>query len=65
MAGEKPIAVIKVLREHFNIGLKEAKDFVDSAREGMRPLLARELPVGRAQELARDIERAGGRVEFE
>lgn len=64
-SGRDQIAVIKVLRNHFDLGLKEAKDFSDGARTGARPLLHARFPVAEARKLAEDVEKAGGRVEFE
>lgn len=64
-SGETGIAVIKALRTHLAIGLKEAKDFTDVAQHGGRPLLARGMQPEAARSLARDVAAAGGRVEFE
>jgi ribosomal protein L7/L12 len=64
-AGEKQIAVIKVLRSYLDIGLKEAKAFTDEAKKGRNPLVVASLATEHAKQFARDIEAAGGVVEFE
>ena len=64
-AGRNRIAVIKALRSHFNIGLKEAKQLTDEATRGERPLLARNVAAETARALARDVTAAGGRVDVE
>ena len=57
-AGAQKIAVIKVVKEALTLGLKEAKDKVDSApvvlKEGMKKQ--------EAEELKKKIEDAGGKV---
>ncbi|MGE0598230.1 MAG: ribosomal protein L7/L12 [Dehalococcoidia bacterium] len=63
--GSNKIAVIKALRSHLPIGLKEAKDFADAADRGGRPLLAATLTADAARTLAHDVAAAGGRVEIE
>jgi ribosomal protein L7/L12 len=63
--GRNQIAVIKVLRNYLDIGLKEAKQFSDEAKKGRSPLVIASMAVEHAQQLARDIEAAGGAVEFE
>ena len=62
--GENQIAVIKVLRAHFNLQLKEAKDLTDAAKGGQRPSLGQTVPVAAARALQRDIEKAGGELEI-
>ena len=63
--GRNQIAVIKVLRNHFDIGLQEAKDLTDGAKKGANPLLTADLEVRQARKLGEDIEAAGGQVAFE
>jgi ribosomal protein L7/L12 len=63
--GRNQIAVIKALRSHFDLGLREAKDLTDQAKLGRRPLLPGGLPPAAAAQLARDVAAAGGQVEFE
>ena len=57
-AGAQKIAVIKVVKEALAMGLKEAKDKVDSApvvlKEGMKK--------AEAEELKKKIEAAGGKI---
>lgn len=57
-AGAQKIAVIKVVKEALGLGLKDAKDKVDSApvvlKEGMKK--------AEAEELKKKIEEAGGKV---
>lgn len=62
--GDNQIAVIKVLRAHFNLDLKAAKDLTDSAKHGQRPSLGQTVPVSAARALQRDIEKAGGELEI-
>ena len=64
-AGRNQIAVIKVLRNYLDIGLKEAREFTNEARKGGRPLVIAGMAVEHAQQFARDIEAAGGAVHFE
>lgn len=56
--GEQKIAVIKVVKEALAMGLKEAKDLVESVpamlKEGMKK--------AEAEELKKKIEEAGGKV---
>lgn len=57
-AGAQKIAVIKIVKEVLTLGLKEAKDKVDSApvvlKEGMKK--------AEAEELQKKIQEAGGKV---
>jgi len=63
--GPAQIAVIKALRSELKLGLKQAKQFTDSAEHGQRPVVAEDLAIDRAMRLARSVEAAGGRVELE
>ena len=57
--GDKKIAVIKVVREVTSLGLKEAKDLVESA-----PVAVKEgVPKDEADEVKSKIEEAGGQAE--
>lgn len=59
-AGEQKIAVIKAVKEVLALGLKEAKDLVDSA-----PALLKEgMKKEDAEALKKKIEEAGGKVEL-
>ncbi len=59
-AGEQKIAVIKVIKEALGLGLKEAKDLVDSA-----PALVKDgVKKDDAEKMKKDIEAAGGKVEL-
>ena len=58
--GEKKIQVIKVVREITSLGLKEAKDLVDSAPKAVKEAVAK----AEAEELQKKIEEAGGVVEL-
>ncbi|MEO8539848.1 MAG: ribosomal protein L7/L12 [bacterium] len=62
--GPKQIEVIKVLRAHKKLGLKEAKDLTDRAKAGQKPSIDQAMPSTAARALAKDVERAGGRVEI-
>lgn len=57
-AGAQKIAVIKVIKEAFTLGLKEAKDLVDAAPKVLKEGVKKED----AEKLKKDVEAAGGRV---
>jgi large subunit ribosomal protein L7/L12 len=57
-AGAQKIAVIKVVKEALSLGLKEAKDLVDSAPAQLKADMKKE----EAEELKKKIEEAGGKV---
>jgi large subunit ribosomal protein L7/L12 len=59
-AGEQKIAVIKVVKEVLGLGLKEAKDLVDSAPALLKDGMKKE----EADEFKKKIEVAGGKVEL-
>ena len=59
-AGEKKIQVIKVVRAITNLGLKEAKDLVDNAPNAIKEGVAK----AEADDVKKQIEEAGGTVEF-
>ncbi|MDX1683035.1 MAG: 50S ribosomal protein L7/L12 [Phycisphaeraceae bacterium] len=59
-AGDQKIKVIKVVREATGLGLKEAKDLVESAPAPIKEGLAKE----EADELAEKIKEVGGEVEL-
>lgn len=59
-AGAQKIAVIKVVRELTNLGLKEAKDLVDGAPKTVKTGLAR----AEAEEIKKKLEEAGAKVEL-
>jgi ribosomal protein L7/L12 len=63
--GDNQIAVIKVLRNYLDIGLKEAKDLSDGAKQGGAPIVTERMDPARAAEFARDIASAGGLMELE
>jgi large subunit ribosomal protein L7/L12 len=59
-AGAQKIAIIKIVKEVLALGLKEAKDLVDSA-----PALLKEgMKKEDAEALKKKIEEAGGKVEL-
>ena len=59
-AGEQKIAVIKVVKEALNLGLKEAKDLVDGA-----PAVVKQgIKKPEADELAKKLIEAGAQVEI-
>jgi len=64
-SGRNQIAVIKVLRNYLDLGLKDAKEISDAAKKGTSPLVIAEMAVERAREFAEDLENAGGVVEFQ
>lgn len=57
-AGEKKINVIKVVRAHTGLGLKEAKDLVDSAPKSVKEGISKE----EAEKLKKEFEEAGATV---
>ncbi|OGG79279.1 50S ribosomal protein L7/L12 [Candidatus Kaiserbacteria bacterium RIFCSPLOWO2_01_FULL_54_13] len=57
-AGEQKIAVIKVVKEALALGLKEAKDLVESAPA----MLKQDMKKAEAEELKKKVETAGGKV---
>ena len=59
-AGENKIAVIKEIRQITNLGLKEAKDLVDSA-----PKTVKEgIPKEEAESIKKKLEAVGAKVEL-
>jgi len=58
-AGEKKINVIKVVRAHTGLGLKEAKDLVDSAPKPIKESVSKD----EAEKLKKELEEAGATVE--
>jgi large subunit ribosomal protein L7/L12 len=59
-SGDKKIQVIKVVRAITSLGLKEAKDLVDNAPNTVKEGVAK----AEADDLKKQIEEAGGTVEF-
>ena len=59
-AGDKKIQVIKVVRELTGLGLKEAKDLVDSAPKPLKQGVDKD----EAEDIKKKIEEAGGTVEI-
>lgn len=59
-AGEKKIQVIKVVRAATGLGLKEAKELVDSAPKAIKEGIDKE----EAKKLVADLEEAGAKVEL-
>ncbi|MFA7213283.1 MAG: 50S ribosomal protein L7/L12 [Candidatus Cloacimonadaceae bacterium] len=59
-AGEKKINVIKTVREITNLGLKEAKDLVDSAPKAIAAKVSKE----EAETTKKKLEDAGATVEL-
>ena len=59
-AGDKKIQVIKEVRAHTTLGLKEAKDLVDSAPKPIKENVAKD----EAEKIKAAIEAAGGTVEL-
>ena len=57
--GDKKIAVIKVVREVTSLGLKEAKDLVESAPVAVKEAVSKE----EAEEVKGKLEEAGGQAE--
>ena len=58
-AGEKKVEVIKVVRAVTGLGLKEAKDLVDSAPKAVKESISK----AEAEALQKQLEDAGAKVE--
>jgi len=58
--GDKKINVIKVVREVTSLGLKEAKDLVDSAPKAVKEGISKE----EAEEMKKKFEEVGAQVEI-
>ncbi len=58
--GEKKINVIKVVRAHTGLGLKEAKDLVDSAPSTVKEAISKD----EAEKIKTELEEAGATVEL-
>jgi large subunit ribosomal protein L7/L12 len=58
--GDKKINVIKVVRAHTGLGLKEAKDLVDSAPKAVKEAVSKD----EAEKLKKEFEEAGATVEL-
>ena len=58
--GDKKINVIKVVRAHTGLGLKEAKDLVDTAPKPVKEGVSKE----EAEKLKKEFEEAGATVQI-
>lgn len=58
-AGEKKINVIKVVRAHTGLGLKEAKDLVDGAPKTVKEAVSKD----EAEKIRKELEEAGATVQ--
>jgi len=59
-AGEKRINVIKIVRTITGLGLKEAKDFVDSLPKAVKE----GIPMSEAEDVLKQLEEAGATAEI-
>lgn len=59
-AGEKKINVIKVVRAHTGLGLKEAKDLVDGAPKTVKEQVSKD----EAEKIKKELEEAGATVQL-
>lgn len=59
-AGEKKINVIKVVRAHTGLGLKEAKDLVDGAPKPVKEGVSKD----EAEKIKKELEEAGAAVDL-
>lgn len=59
-AGEKKINVIKVVRAHTGLGLKEAKDLVDGAPKPVKEGVSKD----KAEKVKKELEEAGASVDL-
>jgi large subunit ribosomal protein L7/L12 len=60
VAGDKKINVIKVVRAHTGLGLKEAKDLVDGAPKTVKEAVSKD----EAEKIKKELEEAGATVEL-
>lgn len=60
VAGEKKIQVIKVIRAITGLGLKEAKDLVESAPKAVKEA----IPKDEAEKIKKELEEVGAAVEI-
>ena len=60
VAGATKINVIKVVRAHTGLGLKEAKDLVDGAPKTVKEAISKD----EAEKLKKELEEAGATVEL-
>ncbi|MFO8129646.1 MAG: 50S ribosomal protein L7/L12 [Bacteroidales bacterium] len=58
-AGQKKLAVVKLVKELTSLGLKEAKELVDSAPKPIKEAIAKD----EAESLKKQLEEAGAEVE--
>jgi len=58
--GQKKINVIKVVRSHTGLGLKEAKELVDNAPNAVKEAVSKD----EAEKVKTDLEEAGATVEI-
>ncbi|MCX7703933.1 MAG: 50S ribosomal protein L7/L12 [Planctomycetota bacterium] len=58
---EKSVPVIKVVRQVVTLGLKEAKDFVDSIKQGPK-VLKEDVERSEAEKIKKQLEEAGATV---
>lgn len=58
--GQAKIQVMKIVKELTGLGLKEAKELVDSAPKAVKE----NIPVAQAEELKKKLEEAGATVEI-
>ena len=61
VVGDKKIQVIKVVRAHTQLGLKEAKELVDGAPKAVREGLSKD----EAEQLKKELEEVGATVALE
>jgi len=61
VVGDKKIQVIKVVRAHTQLGLKEAKELVDSAPKAVREGLSKD----EAEQLKKELEEVGATIALE
>lgn len=59
--GDKKVAVIKAVRTITGLGLKEAKDMVESAPTAIKESVAKE----EAEQMKKDLEEAGAEIELQ
>lgn len=59
-AGEQKIAVMKIVKEALNLGLKDAKELVDAAPSTLKDGVKK----AEAEDLKKKVEEVGGKIEL-
>ena len=58
--GEHPLITIRVIKDFFDIGLKECKDIIDKARDHKHGIIASGVPIEKAYAIRKCLEKING-----